>query len=158
VAGLGQRSGIEAVQSAKVNERPTLPVQLLADIRTCFGSKDRLSTADLLAKLLADEEAPWGDMRGRKIDARKLTGLLRPYDIRSSTIRMADGSTPKGYMRDSFEDTWKRYLPALDPNATSATDATSQESHNKTVTSSVANKAEPPPCGGTDEDVAEPPR
>ncbi|QGM48078.1 DUF3631 domain-containing protein [Methylocystis heyeri] len=153
---LARQAAIEAVLSAKVNERPSLPVQLLADIRTCFGDKDRLPTADLLAKLLADEEAPWGDIRGRKIDARKLAELLRPYGIQSSTIRMADGSTPKGYKRDSFQDTWKRYLPAPEPDATCATDATSQESHNKTGASSVADKTAPPPCGGTDEGVAKP--
>lgn len=153
---LARQAAIEAVQSARVNERPSLHVQLLADIRTCFGGKDKLSTADLLAKLLADEEAPWGDMRGRKIDPRKLGELLRPYGIQSSNIRMADGTTPKGYRREAFHDTWKRYLPAPKPDATSATDATSQEIRNKTVTYSVTNKAEPPSCGGTDEDVAKP--
>jgi len=153
---LARQAAIEMVQSAKVNERPSLSVQLLADIRNCFGYKDRLSTADLLAKLLADEEAPWGDMRGKKITPRKLAELLRPYGIHSSTIRIADGSTPKGYKREAFHDAWKRYLPAPEPHATSATDATSQENHNKTVASSVADKAEPPPCGGTDKDVAEP--
>lgn len=153
---LVRQAAIEAVRSAKVNERPSLPVQLLADIRACFGDKDRLTTADLLDKLLADEEAPWGDLGRKKLDARILAKMLRGYDIRSSTIRVADGSTPKGYKRESFHDAWERYLPPLETNATSATDATSRESLDKTEASSVADETALPPCGGNDVDVAEP--
>ena len=50
--------------------------------------------------------------------------LLLGYGIRSSTIRMTDGSTPKGYKREAFHDTWKRYLPVSVSDATSATSAT----------------------------------
>ena len=153
---LARQAATEAVRSAKANSKPSLPVQLLADIRACFGDRDRLTTADLLDKLLADEEAPWGDLGRKKLDARILAKMLRGYDIRSSTIRKADGSTPKGYKREAFQDAWKRYLPPLETDATSATHATNQESSDKTEASSVADEAALPPCGGTSKDVAEP--
>ncbi|WP_373492491.1 DUF3631 domain-containing protein [Parasphingorhabdus sp.] len=101
----------DAVLSAKASESPSLGAQLLADINTYFGDADRLTTADLLGKLLEDDEAPWGDLRGRRIDARKLAVMLREYGIRSCTIRMPNGTTPKGYKREEFHDAWKRYLP-----------------------------------------------
>lgn len=153
---LARQAATEAVRSAKANNKPSLPVQLLADIRACFGEKDRLTTADLLNKLLADDEAPWGDLGRKKLDARILAKMLRGYDIRSSTIRMADDSTPKGYKREAFQDAWKRYLPLLETDATSATDATTQERPYKTVASSVVDKTVLSPCGGTAEGVAEP--
>jgi hypothetical protein len=114
----------DAILSAKACERPTPSVQLLMDIHACFDGADRITTADLLDKLLADDEAPWGDLRGRSIDARRLAEMLRPYGIRSSSIRMPNGQTPKGYKREDFHDAWKRYLPASPATATSATPET----------------------------------
>lgn len=105
-------AAIAAVLAAKAGERPSLGAQLLADIHACFGDADRITTIDLLDKLLADDEAPWGDLRGKRLDPRKLAEMLRAYDIRSSTIRMPSGQTPKGYKREAFYDAWKRYLPA----------------------------------------------
>ncbi|MGG7519775.1 DUF3631 domain-containing protein [Allorhizobium undicola] len=153
---LARQAATEAVQSAKANNKPSLGVQLLADIRACFSDKDRLTTADLLNKLLADEEAPWGDLGRKKLDARILAKMLGEHGIKSSTIRMPNDSTPKGYKREAFHDAWKRYLPPLEIGATSATDATNQESPDKTEASRVADKTALPPCGGTAEGVAEP--
>lgn len=119
-----RKAATDAVLSLAASERPSLGAQLLADIHACFGDADRITTADLLDKLLADDEAPWGDLRGRKIDARKLAGILGEYGIRSSTIRMPNGQTPKGYKREAFHDTWKRYLPLPGSDATGATSAT----------------------------------
>ena len=119
-----RKAATDAVLSSKMDERPSPGIQLLADIRNCFGNADRITTADLLDKLLADEEAPWGDMRGKKLDPCKLAEILRDYGIRSSTIRMPSGQTPKGYKREAFHDAWKRYLPAPPAGTTSATSNT----------------------------------
>jgi hypothetical protein len=43
--------------------------------------------------------------------AAKLARLLKPYGIRGRTIRLADGATPRGYLRQDFEETLKRYCP-----------------------------------------------
>ena len=103
-------AAIDAVHSAKADQRPPLGIQLLADIRAWFGAEERMATAELIDKLLADDEAPWGDLRGRELDARKLANMLREYGIRSTTIRLRNGLTPKGYRREAFEDAWGRYL------------------------------------------------
>lgn len=119
-------AAIAFLKAGKVNERPSLGVQLLADVQRCFGECDRITTSELLRALLSDDEAPWGDLRGKKIDARILGQLLRPYGIRSGSVRLPDGATPKGYMRADFHEAWKRYLPAGGLDATSATAATDQ--------------------------------
>jgi hypothetical protein len=84
-------------------------------VRTVFDGRnvDRLATADLLEGLHGLEDAPWSDWRrGRPVTGRGLGDLLRPYRVRSRTVRLDDGSTPKGYKREQFDDAWKRYLPA----------------------------------------------
>lgn len=88
--------------------------QLLADVRRVFDARraDRLASDELVGALRGLDEAPWGDWRGGGLTPRHLADLLRPYGIRSRSVRLEDGSTPKGYRREQFEDAWKRYLPA----------------------------------------------
>jgi hypothetical protein len=87
-------------------------VRLLADIQTVFVERDRIATADLLAELHALDEAPWGDWYGRPLSARKLAQMLRPYGVHSRTVRLDDGTTPKGFLREQFEGAWSRYIPS----------------------------------------------
>jgi hypothetical protein len=85
---------------------------LLRDIRALYDSRgvDRFASADLAAGLNELEESPWGDIRGNELDARSLARLLRRYTIRPRTIRLDNGSTPKGYHREQFRDAFSRYL------------------------------------------------
>ena len=101
------------VLSAGGDEADEVPDELaiLSDIREVFGERDKLATADILSELNAMEESPWPSRRrGEGLDARGLSRLLRPYKIRSRTVRLADGKTPKGYHRKQFEDAFARYL------------------------------------------------
>ncbi len=41
-----------------------------------------------------------------------LAGLLKGYGIRSGSVRLEDGSTPKGYYLRSFKEAFERYLPS----------------------------------------------
>jgi hypothetical protein len=113
-----------ALVAASRGESPSLGVKLLADLREMFGTEDQLPTERILEKLHMLEESPWGDFRGKPLDARKLSSILRPYEVRPTTIRTESG-TPKGYRRADFEDAWSRYL-GTPPNrsATCATSAT----------------------------------
>jgi hypothetical protein len=95
--------------------------KLLADIPTMFDGADRMSSAALAEKLAGIEEAPWGDWRGKPIDARWLAGKLRPFGVAPKAVRIGD-TTPRGYTAEDFHDVWARYLPS--PSATSATSAT----------------------------------
>src|SRR5262249_44795932 len=81
-------------------------------------------TKVLLHGLIAVEESPWGDLRGKPLDERGLAHRLRQYSIRSHQIRFGD-VTLKGYRREDFFDAWKRYSPHRPENSeTSETNET----------------------------------
>jgi hypothetical protein len=102
----------------------SLGVRLLADARIVFGDREQMATTDLLERLNGMEEAPWGDLRGRALDSRKLARMLAPYGVKPCNIRTATGVS-KGYRFADLSDAWQRYLPTLcSETATSATSAT----------------------------------
>jgi hypothetical protein len=86
-------------------------VLLLADIQAAFGERDTITTADLLAALNNRDESPWGARRrGEGLDARGLAKLLRPFGVRSRTVRVVD-RTAKGYHLEQFDGAFARHLP-----------------------------------------------
>jgi Protein of unknown function (DUF3631) len=91
-------------------DTPSLGVRLLADLQLIFGEQDALATVDLLTHLNNLEESPWGDLKGKPMDARKLANFLKPYGIKSKTVRIG-AATPRGYDRSDLWDAWSRYLP-----------------------------------------------
>jgi hypothetical protein len=135
-----REAALHFVTVGKAEPPPSLGLRLLSDIRECFGPDEKLRTKDLLARLIADAEAPWGDLSGKKLNDRKLAELLRPYGIGSEGLRLPDGSTPKGYKREAFQDSWQRYLASPLPGATAATAATSIGSPQKSANPDVADK------------------
>jgi hypothetical protein len=68
------------------------------DVRDVFAERgvDRLSSADLAASLNEIEESPWGDIRGRALDARSLARRLRPFSIAPRVVKFDDGTTARG--------------------------------------------------------------
>jgi hypothetical protein len=76
-----------------------------------FGADYEMATKVILPKLAALEEAPWGDINGKPLDARGLANHLRPYGVKSGTVRLSEKDTPKGYKREHLVDAWRRYLP-----------------------------------------------
>jgi hypothetical protein len=85
--------------------------QLLAAIRRAFGSERKITSRDLLARINADDAAPFGAWNhGDGLDERGIAKLLKPYGIKPKTIRVAD-ETPRGYNADAFTETFARYLP-----------------------------------------------
>lgn len=86
-------------------------LRLLADTRLVFTilDEDRLSTAQLIAVLRADEESPWADDR-HPLTPEQVARYLKGFEIRSKQLKIA-GSNVRGYLRDSFVDSWERYLP-----------------------------------------------
>jgi Protein of unknown function (DUF3631) len=119
------RAAALELNAARVEADPGLGVALLRDLRAVFDGADVLATEELLRRLCALEESPWGDLRGKPLDARGLARRLRPYEVRPTTIRVGEG-TPKGYRRVDLHDPWSRYLP--DTPETSATSETPQAS------------------------------
>ena len=94
---------------------------MLTDLRTVFGDAHELSSKAILQALMAMEEAPWADLRGKPLDERGLAYRLKQYGVKSKTIRQGS-FTPRGYIRGDLIDLWSRYIPAT--SATSATSAT----------------------------------
>jgi hypothetical protein len=103
----------------------TLGVQLLADLRQVFSTTtdDHLGTDDLLHALVALDESPWGDLRGKELDPRGLSRRLSQYGVKSRNVRVGD-RVVKGYSRHDLHDPWERYLPPCLPPQGSATSAT----------------------------------
>ena len=91
----------------------TKGVELLAHIREAFGDEDRLWTKELIIRLCARDESPWKDIRGNDIDDRGLASRLRPYGIKSKSVRIGGERTQKGYYSADFADAWNRYLPPV---------------------------------------------
>ena len=162
-------------------------VLLLSDIRDIFvhelppdreagregpGRPDdgpKLATKDLLEKLHGREERPWGAWgRARKPMTDKALGdRLRPYGVRSRTIRVGT-STPKGYYLRAFQDAFARYLPtSLLSYRHTATNAVNQgesedfdppQISNLLRIENAGNPRETGVCGGVaDENGEEPP-
>jgi Protein of unknown function (DUF3631) len=87
-------------------------LQLLADLRSTFteSHEQAMTTEAILTALCALDESPWGDIRGKALDARGLSRRLGKYGIKPKVIRLGD-KTPRGYERADLLDVWVRYLP-----------------------------------------------
>jgi hypothetical protein len=103
----------EATESGEMSDR----MRLLVDCRTAFGDDLALPTAELLSRLRAIPESPWGEFGQAGLTAMKLGSLLREYGIRSATIRFRGTGQAKGYQRAEFLDSWQRYCPELGASA-----------------------------------------
>jgi hypothetical protein len=91
--------------------------ELLADIKYVFenGNVDKISTKDLIAELVADEENAWATYnRGKPLTPKQLAKQLSVYGIKSKTIRMRY-DTPKGFDAMQFQDAFARYLTPSAP-------------------------------------------
>lgn len=120
------RSAARALVDESKQSTPSLGVRLLTDLHDAFTINrdndghpveyaDHLSTDEILSALHAQEEAPWGDLRGKPLDQRGLANRLRPYGVRSKQVRIDKDTTLKGYRRQDLWDAWTRYLPAVGP-------------------------------------------
>lgn len=104
-----------ALSSGDNREDESIGVILLKDVQDVLNGWDSGSIASrkLVEALVNREEAPWGDLSGKPMDARRLARMLKPYGIAPSTQR--DGSsTFKGYNRADFTDAWGRYITPLE--------------------------------------------
>lgn len=103
-------------------------IELLLDIRKARRESNvgnNISTEHLIALLCSDPERPWKTWhRGDQINPRGLARLLKQYGIKSKNVKQPDGTVPKGFSWDQFEDAFARYLPpGTEISATAATSA-----------------------------------
>jgi hypothetical protein len=104
------RNAAVSLVSAGQDREASLGIRLLTDLKAVFDVSDALATKVILHRLIALEESPWGDLRGKPLDERGLAHRLRQYSIRSHQVRIGD-VTLKGYRAEDFADAWKRYVP-----------------------------------------------
>ena len=105
---------------AAVAEDDSLYLRLLADVWRLFESSgtDRLSSAVLTHQLLQDETAPWVEFdRGKALTQRGLARILGRFGVSPRAIRLDNGSTPRGYLREQFHEPWARYLTLPSPGS-----------------------------------------
>ncbi len=117
------RLALTALCGGEVEEDDSLGVKLLRAIRTIFATSnaDKMPTKEILDALIAaEDDGPWATWWERDLadsntrgPAAKLARLLKPHGIRTRSIRLNDGSTPKGYHVKDFEEPWERYCPPL---------------------------------------------
>jgi Protein of unknown function (DUF3631) len=126
------RRAAVALAGALDDDEASLGVLLLGDARTVFEEQEaeRIATADLIVALGRLEESPWGEWwidprteQPNRLAPRSLAQRLRPYGIRSQTVRIGD-ETAKGYRREDFIDAWERFLVAPRVSVTSVTSVT----------------------------------
>ena len=93
---------------------PSLGILLLSDLRTTFegDGSQYLSTERIIAVLNELDESPWGDLRGKPLDARGLSRRLHKYGVGPKDVRV-DGKVVKGYDAADLHDPWTRYLTNL---------------------------------------------
>lgn len=101
-------SAVSLVSLAKA-ATPSLGIRLLADLRVVFVDHEVMFTTEIINALVAMDESPWGDLKGKPIDARRLARYLHSYGVVPKQVRFHD-RTQKGYTREDLYDPWARYL------------------------------------------------
>lgn len=107
------REAIEAGSDSR-NQDQSVGIMLLSDIQNMFVERgvERLTSADLVAGIIAIEGRPWAEWKADKpITTNSLARLLARFQIRPSSIRI-ESNTPKGYLLSQFADAFSRYLPS----------------------------------------------
>jgi hypothetical protein len=121
-----ERARVSAVTvvTATSGREGGLGVQLLADLRTVFAGRDRLPTEVILERLNTLDESPWGDLRGKSLDARSLSRRLSRYEVAPTQWRDGDVRM-RGYLAADLADPWVRYLAPLPGSQDAVTSVTS---------------------------------
>ena len=117
---VARRSAVALVAESS-DRAPSVGVMLLRDLRLIFreANAEKIGTEDLLDSLNEMDESPWGDIRGKELDARALSRRLNKYGVKPKNLRVG-GRILKGYEAADLHDAWSRYLPPAD-SATTAT-------------------------------------
>jgi hypothetical protein len=96
-------------------------VTLLDAIRGVFDKteEEKLTTKTLLEELIRRDDGPWALMfedalKHDKLNsaASRLARMLKPYKIKTHTIRLTETETGRGYYRSDFAKSWELYLTA----------------------------------------------
>ncbi len=107
------RRAAQLIEATKDNNRASLGVTLLADLRELFDRFDveALLSRIIIKELTADEEKLWAAYRRDKpLTQRQLANLLADFQIIPEEVHPDGERHGKGYRRERFEEVWTRYL------------------------------------------------
>jgi hypothetical protein len=112
--GEGTRARAAAVAFAGQRYNRSPGVELLRDLAALYNERnlDRMTSAEMVARLTQSDDSPWNDWRGQRGDLQphKLTQsetarLLSRFRIKPRSIRQKGrAETHKGYYRAQFEE------------------------------------------------------
>ena len=94
------------------DDKLSLGLRLLRDIKDVFGGQDRMFSFHLVSRLIANPEWEWSDLWGKSLDQRRVAKELKRYGVESDDIRIGD-AVRKGYTVDGdngLGQAWARYL------------------------------------------------
>jgi hypothetical protein len=140
------REAAKAISGAE-SEPASIGVELLTDIKLVFERKaDRISSAELIDALCADQERPWATFHhGKNMTPRQLANRLRGFGIVSSAVRLDDGGNLKGYKLEQFAEAFQRYLLPI-PGYTLPFQASQRHNPISTGNSGDFASVTKPPC------------
>jgi len=87
-------------------------ILLLAHIRELFDSQEFVPSEELVGGLNSRDDGPWQEYGrdGKGLTPLRLAQRLEGFGIKPTRIRQGADNL-RGYLRQAFEDTWRRYLP-----------------------------------------------
>lgn len=132
--GIAEQAGSDWPKQARAaaerlshtSRRSSSGVQLLAAMRTMLANRDEITSAEVVAELVADPDAPWCEYHhGGPITQRQVAVLLEPFDIRPGVIHPTKraGLSRRGYSAADFKEAFARFLPVVDPNIRTSSEA-----------------------------------
>jgi putative DNA primase/helicase len=110
-------------------------VLLLRDIRQVFDARggDRVHSETLIDELVELPGRPWAEWKhGKPMTPASLSRLLKPFKIKPTQLRIG-ASNRHGYMREQFQDAWKRYVFSSSPDTRIQTATTLQSPDNNNL-------------------------
>ncbi len=112
----GEKARSAAVLLSVPNADPleAYSARFLKAIRQVFADAqvDRLPSRDLCSRLSESPAAPWSWPRFRPLKPQRLALLLRPYGLRSKTVRLSGDRTAKGYLLEDIDRAIAEHLAA----------------------------------------------
>ena len=116
-------AAVALVADSRGGSGASLGIRLLGDIKKVWNGTGSMHTDALLDQLNGLDEAPWGDLKGKPLDPRRLSRFLHEYDVHPADVRadvvtkvngqvVTEEKVRKGYKRDELHDAWQRYLPS----------------------------------------------
>ena len=110
-------------------------IRLLQDVRTVFRDSNAVSrdtkipTIDLLSRLAAMPESPWGNL-----NTFQLAAQLRRFEIKPKQLWIR-GANVRGYALEDFEDAFARYTTEPEPSQTADSARTIRTSNVSSISS-----------------------